>query len=107
MPQIKISLKDEDLGVFDEETITLQDAYAIKAASGLSLKPFFEGLNDMDPLSIQTLVWFQKRKQGVNVPLQEIDFVVADLGMEQVVPPTLPTETEAPSVGSETTPSAS
>lgn len=105
--QIKVSLKGDELGTFDDEGMSLQDAFAIKAASGLSLKPFFAGLNDMDPLSLQTLVWFLKHKKGEQIPLPEVDFLFSELQMEQVVPPTEPTETEATSVGNETTPSAS
>lgn len=105
--QIKVSLKGEDLGTFDDEGMTLQEAFAIKASSGLSLQPFFAGLRDMDPLALQTLIWFLRHKKGEQSNAQEIDFRLGDLDMEPVVPPTAPTETEATSVGSETTPSAS
>jgi hypothetical protein len=106
--QIKVTLKGDDLGTFNDERITLQDAFAIKAASGLNLKPFFTGLNEMDPLSVQTLVWFLKHKKGEQIPLAELDFVIADLDMTEVKEdPSQPAETEATSVGDVTTPSAS
>ncbi len=108
MSQIHVTLAGEDLGVIDEERMTLTDAFAIKAASGLSLRPFFGGLNEMDPLSLQTLVWFLRYKQGKAIPLPEVDFVIADLSLEVVPdPPSQPVVTEATSGASETTPSAS
>lgn len=107
MTQYKVDLPGEDLGIFDDESITIQQAFAIKAASGLSIKPFFDGLNNIDPLSAQTLVWFQRLQAGTSVPLQEIDFRMIDLTMAPIVPPSQPVVTEATSAGSETTPSAS
>ena len=106
MTQYKVDLKAEDLGIFDDEAITLSQAFAIKAASGLNLAPFFRGINDMDPLAVQTLVWFQRFKAGVSTPLPEIDFVLYDLDVVQIDPPAVPVA-ETTSVAGETTPSVS
>lgn len=108
MTQFKVDLASEDLGILDDEGITLQQAFAIKAASGLSLKAFFDGINEADPLAYQTLVWFQRFKAGISTPLQEIDFRMSDLHAVAIIPPQVPAqETVATSAGSETTPSAS
>jgi hypothetical protein len=104
--KMKVTLKGADLGEWDEEQLTLRDAFAIKAASGLSLKPFFQGLRDMDPLAMQVLVWFMRFKKSDSVPMPEIDFVITDLDMVEVDPPTEPAAAATLSAGDVTTPSA-
>ena len=86
-------LADEDLGVFDEHAFTLSDAYLIEGhsggnASGLSVNEFMAGINRGQPLAIQTLIWWLKFKQGVNVDRAAIDFKIADLRLEDEPDPT-------------------
>ena len=69
---------------FDENEITLRDAFAIKATSGLSMKPFIAGIDEMDPLALQTLVWFCKFKAGDSTERALVDFKLADLALEDV-----------------------
>jgi hypothetical protein len=69
---------------FDDEELTLKDAFRIKAVSGLSLKGFLTGVQDMDPLALQALIHFLRTKAGESVRLEDIDFRIADLGIEQV-----------------------
>jgi hypothetical protein len=84
---------------FDDEELTLKDAFKIKAASGLSLKGFLTGVQEMEPLALQSLIYFLRTRAGASMRLEDIDFRIADLGIEQVnatpdgaaVPPTGPT----------------
>lgn len=106
---MKVTLAGEYLGDFDDEGMMLSEAFALKAATGLSLKPFYQGLNEMDPLAAQAVVWFLHYKRGDQIPLPEIEFRLGDLQMVPVEEPdpTLPAEDETTSAGSETTPLAS
>jgi hypothetical protein len=82
MANVILSLGDKHWD-FDDAEIELKDAFAIKAATGLNLKPFLEGVAEMDPLSIQGLVWFVRHKAGEKVNLADINFRLADLKMDQ------------------------
>jgi hypothetical protein len=106
---MRVTLAGEDLGEFDDEGMMLSEAFALKAATGLSLKPFYQGLNEMDPLAAQAVVWFLRYKRGDQIPLPEIEFRMGDLQMVPVEDPdpTVPAEDETTSAGSETTPSDS
>ncbi len=82
-----VKLGDESW-TFDEDEITIQDAYMLKAETGLALRPFFEGLADMDPQCLQALVWFLRRKAGEPVRIADVNFRVTALKMEQEESPT-------------------
>jgi hypothetical protein len=69
---------------FDDEEMTLKDAFKIKAASGLSLKGFLMGVQDMEPLALQSLIWFLRTNAGASVRIEEVDFRIADLDIELV-----------------------
>jgi hypothetical protein len=101
-------LGDEDLGIFDEYKISLSDGYLIKGASGLNVKPFLEGIADLDPLSWQTLVWWLRRKQGKDMRRESIEFNFTDLRMEDEVdadPTPVPTGTSGAGI-SESSPTS-
>jgi hypothetical protein len=78
-----ISLGDEKY-VFDDQSLTLNDAFAIKSASGLDLVPFQNGLNTMSPLSLQTLIWWLRQKHGRPEDIRTIDFKIADLRVDEI-----------------------
>lgn len=67
----------------DDSKLTLADAFLIKSGTGLALKPFFEGVQDLDPHCLQGLVWFLRQKAGERVAVTDIDFVVTDLELSQ------------------------
>lgn len=82
MSQTTIRLGDKTWQL-DDEKLTVADAFIIKNGTGLALKPFFEGIAEMDPLCLQGLVWFLRRKDGEQVALTDVDFAIADLKVEQ------------------------
>lgn len=68
---------------FDEGTLTLKDAFLIKQQTGLALKPFFEGIADMDPLCLAGLICFLRTKAGDACRIEDIDFAISDLDVTQ------------------------
>jgi hypothetical protein len=84
--QTVIHLADESWP-FDDEELTLKDAFKIKAASGLSLKGFLSGVQDMEPLALQSLIHFLRTRAGASIRLEDVDFRISDLGIEQVNTP--------------------
>ena len=58
-------LGEEDLGIYDENKFSLNDAFTIKASCGLNVGVFTAGIKAMDPLVLQTLVWWLRFKKGV------------------------------------------
>src|SRR5664280_199273 len=75
---------DDGKWEFDERKLELKDAFAIKSATGLNLKPFMQGIADMDPLCLQGLVWFVQRTDRPGQRLEDINFKIVDLTLEQV-----------------------
>lgn len=82
-------LGDEDLGVFDEGKFSLNDAFQVIGSSGLNTKAFFEGINGMDPLALQTFVWWLRVKAGRPCDRAAIDFVLGDLKLVVESDPTV------------------
>ena len=83
-----VTLGDEDLGIYDENKFTLNDAFVIKASCGLDVRAFTAGINSMNPLVLQTLVWWLRYKKGVNCDRASIDFAIADLKLVDAPDPT-------------------
>jgi hypothetical protein len=69
---------------FNERELDLKAAFAIKAATGLNLKPFMQGIADMDPLCLQGLVWFVQRTDKPAQRLEDVNFRIVDLTLEQI-----------------------
>jgi hypothetical protein len=69
---------------FNERELDIKGAFAIKAATGLNLKPFMQGIADMDPACLQGLVWFVQRADKPNQRPEDINFKIVDLKLEQV-----------------------
>ena len=84
-----VYLGSEDLGVYDENKFTLTDAFTVKSASGLDIKEFNLGINQMNPLALQTFVWWLKYRKGENVDRAAVDFAIADLRMVDEPDPTV------------------
>lgn len=80
--QTKVRL-GEDEWLFDEGDITLEDAFMIKAETGLALRPFLQGIADMDPDCLQGLVWFCRRKTGERISRSSVKFRILDLDLSQ------------------------
>jgi hypothetical protein len=81
-------LGEEDLGIYDENKFSLNDAFVVKASCGLDVRVFTNGINTMNPLVLQTLVWWLRYKKGVNCDRASIDFAIADLKLVDEPDPT-------------------
>jgi hypothetical protein len=74
-----------DTWVFDEDALSLNDAFAIKQASGLNLGPFLQGIYELDPLALQTLIWFLRRPTEPGLPLTAVTINrIGDLRMRPI-----------------------
>lgn len=97
MAQTVVHLDDRSWDFVDAD-LTVKDAFTIKAATGMNLRPFLEGLQQMDPLSLQGLIWFLRRPAEPQLRIEDVDFKIADLRLEQVE------DAEDPTVGESPTP---
>lgn len=68
---------------FDGDNLTLEDAFLIKSETGMALRPFLRGVADLDPICLQGLVWFCRRKSGELIPIKAVQFKIRDLDIEQ------------------------
>ena len=68
----------------DPDRITVRDAMMLKTATGLNLRPFSVGLNELDPDCAVAMAWLLLTKAGVNGPdgqpiqLKDIDFNIIE-----------------------------
>lgn len=73
---------------FDYENISVRDAMLLKTATGLNLRPFSVGLNELDPECLQALGWMLQTRAGVKGPdgqpiqLKDVDFATNDFFVE-------------------------
>jgi hypothetical protein len=82
-----ISLRGERW-LFDVNTWTLKDWFAIKAESGYDRIPFLNGLLSEDPHCLQTLVWYLQVKHTGQAPRRHtIDFAMNELQWEVAAQP--------------------
>lgn len=81
--QTRVTVKGMGEWVLDENTLDLRDAFAIKATASMTIPQVLGGVVQMDPLAMQVLVWFLRMKAGDTVPLESINFRLADLDLEQ------------------------
>lgn len=89
MTAMRVKLDDQSWS-FDEDTLDLRDAFLIKSGTGLNFRPFLEGVQEMDPLCLQGLVWFLRRKAGEDaLTLDEVNFRLAELDVTQEEAPPL------------------
>lgn len=86
MATTKVKLGDAEW-LFDESAVTLEDAFLIKTGTGLALKPFLQGVADLDPTCLQGLVWFLRRKAGEAIPMEVVQFTIMDLEISQDADP--------------------
>ena len=98
--QTRVTVKGMGSWVLDENELTLSDAFAIKATGQLTVPQMLAGVINLDPLPLQTLVWFLRMKAGDTVPLASIDFKIADFELDQPDPDTAEGPSD-PTTGSE------
>lgn len=65
---------------YDWEHISVRDAMQLKSATGLNLRPFSVGLNELDPDCLVALGWLLQTRAGVKgadgqpIQLKDVDF---------------------------------
>jgi hypothetical protein len=82
-----VFLAGEVLGVFDENELTLNDAFTLEANAGQTVNEMLAGLAPLRAQSLRALVWFMKWKRGDPEHISAIDFKLTDLSYEAVVEP--------------------
>jgi hypothetical protein len=93
---LKISLLEESWDL-DLNAVTLDDAFVIKGTLGVGYKAFLDGVEELDPDCLQTLVWFLKRPKEPALRREGVRFRLGDLRVETIDegPTTPPSETPA------------
>lgn len=85
--KFKVILAGEELGVFDETQITLDDAFALEGNAGQTINQMLAGLAPMQATALRSLVWFMRYKAGAAVPKESINFILTDLSYEAIPDP--------------------
>lgn len=84
MSRVMIALAGVGEWEFDDENLTLKDAFVIKEATGLAVKPFLDGVANFDPDCVQTLIWMLRRPTEPKLLRNQIEFRLMDLRIEQL-----------------------
>lgn len=69
---IKLKVQGEEY-LFDEESMLMAEARAIKKLTGMTPLRWQEGLNEMDPDAIQVLVYLVKKRAGLVVKYDDLE----------------------------------
>jgi hypothetical protein len=93
-----VTLAEELLGTFDENELTLEDAFVLENETGLTFRELLPGVLALRPKELRALVWFMRFKRGDQVRPESIDFKLVDLSTEAVPDPSAAGDSE----GSET-----
>ena len=107
--QLRVTLRGEDLGIFDPDDVTMDQAMQLEDKTGLALGDVRVGLGRLSARSLQALVYLQRIRQGKLDAVLHDNFKVGDIGVINVAEepeagPADPTPAvEAPAA--ETTPS--
>ena len=76
------------MGTFDENELTLSDAFTLENTTGLTVIDLLDGVAPLKPGPLRALVWFMYYKRGNPPHISTIDFKLLDLKLEAVVDPT-------------------
>lgn len=81
--KFKISFKGEDLGVFDSDEVTMDQAIQLEDQAKMTLMEVINGTNRTSAKAMQAMVWFRYLQLGRPQPLHT-DFKFGDLVTELV-----------------------
>jgi hypothetical protein len=102
----RLTLGDDDLGVFEFEKLSNSDAYLIENTFGLTPKQLFEGIGEMRAVALDALIWLMYRAQGRIVDKALIRWTFGDIDMEPVEDPTKASAGSNETSGSELSPTS-
>lgn len=92
----------EDVYEWDDTTLTVAEARVIKKNTGMGLRSFTNGLNDVDPDAIAAMIFLARRRKGEAVRWQDMDDI--DLGSFDMLPDEEPSEEDNCVAGDEEVP---
>ncbi len=98
---IKFRIKTDSYE-FDDEAMTIDEARLIKKHTGMGLKSWAMGLQDMDPDALVAMVYLSKVRAGEAVRWQDLDSlklndINLDVPEDDVDPPAQTTRTSSKS----------
>ncbi len=64
---------------WDPTGITIEQALAVKKATGLSWGPFLHGIAELDPHALRALVWYLRQQDEPGLKPEWVTFVIGDL----------------------------
>ena len=103
----QVKLGDEDLGVFDENTFTVSDAFVLEGTADITVVEMLHGVPLRMAKASRALIWFMKYKQGNPPHISTVDFNLADLEMQAIPDPTVAEPEPDETVTSELSPTTS
>lgn len=77
---------------YDDEKLAFRDALEIQQRTGMTMRQWQQGLNDMAPDAVGALVYMLKKQAGEQVDWDTFDFDMGTLEFEDT--PEVPTEAE-------------
>jgi len=80
-----VTLDDEDLGVFDDDLLMLDDSFVFENNTSMTFNQMLTGIEEADSKASRALVWWMRYKQGKTVDLLSINFRLKALHVVPVV----------------------
>lgn len=97
MPVLDVSISGKYVGRWNLDEVQVQDGVALKAVSGLDLLELDRGLEKLDPVAWQAIVWHLRRQTEKRLHIRDVNFRMGDIDAEVVREgdPEVPSEAEA------------
>lgn len=97
LKNFKLTLAGEDLGMFYQNALTLNDSFVMQNNTGMTINEMLAGLSDVtNPAPNRALVWFMRYKQGKTVDLLSIDYKLTEFEIEAIPDPKAPASPRKP-----------
>jgi hypothetical protein len=91
MPKLHITLKGEDLGIFDPDEVDMEQAMQLQDQTKFTVGDLMPALGKLDARAMQALVYLQRIRQGQHPTTWHENFKFGDLDAKDV-PDEDPTE---------------
>lgn len=79
-----VTLAGELLGTFDEDELTLDDAFELESKTGMTFPEMLTGVVKTKAAGMRALVWFMRNKRGDNIKIDDIRFKLTQLETDVV-----------------------
>ena len=84
--KFRVLFRGDDLGVFDSNAVTMDEAQQLEDKTGLTMNEMLDGVGKTSAKATRALIWFQRLRAGNPGELYE-NFTFGDYDIERIDEP--------------------